>query len=187
LTQTVDGTEAPVGAITATTVTDNDTSGADASPTVATSTVTQVGVSAVAAITAVAATTATAAITAVAATTATAAITAVAEVIGTTTVNLLSIDTFANAQIAIESVDGAIADIDTIRAGLGAIQNRFEATISNLMNVSENIAAARSRILDADFAAETSDLTKAQILQQAGMAMLSQANMIPQNALSLLQ
>lgn len=126
-------------------------------------------------------------VTAVVGVTAVAAITAVAEVIGTTTVDQLSVATVADSQITIESIDVAIADIDTIRAGLGAVQNRFESTISNLMNVSENIAAARSRILDADFAAETSEMTKAQILQQAGMAMLSQANSIPQGALSLLQ
>lgn len=108
---------------------------------------------------------------------------------GTATVIVadMSVATLTDAQTAIASVDAAIADIDSIRAGLGAVQNRFESTISNLMNVSENISAARSRILDADFAAETSEMTKAQILQQSGMAMLSQANTIPQNALSLLQ
>ncbi len=88
---------------------------------------------------------------------------------------------------ALKVIDEAIAKIDTNRASLGAVQNRFESTIANLMNVSENISAARSRIVDADFAAETSALTKSQILQQAGMAMLSQANQIPQGALSLLQ
>jgi flagellin len=70
---------------------------------------------------------------------------------------------------------------------LGAIQNRFESTIANLQNVSENVSAARSRILDADFAAETAALTKAQIMQQAGVAMLAQANQLPQTVLSLLQ
>jgi flagellin len=84
-------------------------------------------------------------------------------------------------------IDEAIAKIDSNRADLGAVQNRFESTIANLMSVSENISAAKSRIVDADFAAETSAMTKAQILQQAGMAMLSQANSIPQGALSLLQ
>ena len=67
------------------------------------------------------------------------------------------------------------------------MQNRFESTIANLMNVSENISAAKSRIVDADFAAETANLTKAQILQQAGTAMLAQANTVPQAALTLLQ
>ena len=70
---------------------------------------------------------------------------------------------------------------------MGVIQNRFESTISNLENVSENIYAARSRIMDADFAVETAALTKAQILQQAGVAMLAQANQLPQAVLSLLQ
>ena len=70
---------------------------------------------------------------------------------------------------------------------MGVMQNRFESTISNLENVSENIYAARSRIMDADFAVETAALTKAQILQQAGVAMLAQANQLPQAVLSLLQ
>ncbi len=107
--------------------------------------------------------------------------------VATTTVDLIDISSLPDSEIAIASVDKALSDISTIRGGLGAVQNRFESTISNLMNVSENIAAARSRILDADFAAETSQMTKSQILQQAGMAMLSQANSIPQGALSLLQ
>ena len=88
---------------------------------------------------------------------------------------------------AIANVDRALAEIDEIRGGLGAIQNRFESTIANLQSVSENVAAARSRILDADFAAETAEMTKAQVLQQAGVAMLAQANMLPQAVLSLLQ
>jgi len=74
-----------------------------------------------------------------------------------------------------------------MRGDLGAVQNRFESTIANLMNVSENISAAKSRIVDADFALETSNLTKAQILQQAGIAMLAQANTTSQAALTLLQ
>lgn len=88
---------------------------------------------------------------------------------------------------AISVIDKAIAKVDSIRSKLGAVQNRFESTITNLTNVSENIAASRSRILDADFAAETAELTKAQIIQQAGLSMLSQANQLPQSALSLLQ
>ena len=88
---------------------------------------------------------------------------------------------------AISVIDKALAKIDSIRGGLGAVQNRFESTITNLTNVSENISASRSRILDADFAAETAALTKAQIIQQAGLSMLSQANQLPQSALSLLQ
>ena len=74
-----------------------------------------------------------------------------------------------------------------MRGDLGVIQNRFESTISNLQNVSENISVARFRIVDADFAAETAALTKSQILQQAGIAMLAQANQLPQAVLSLLQ
>ncbi|MEK6192848.1 MAG: flagellin, partial [Deltaproteobacteria bacterium] len=78
-------------------------------------------------------------------------------------------------------------DISNIRGGLGAVQNRFESTIANLQSVSENISAARARIMDADFAAETANLTKAQVMQQAGVAMLAQANMLPQTVLALLQ
>jgi flagellin len=84
-------------------------------------------------------------------------------------------------------VDGYLDVINSIRAELGAIQNRFEAVIRNGQNVAENLTASRSRIVDADFAAETASLTRAQILQQAGTAMLAQANSIPQNVLSLLQ
>ena len=99
----------------------------------------------------------------------------------------IDIKTQTGANSAISVIDMAIAKVDTIRGRLGAVQNRFESVITNLTNVSENISAARSRILDADFAEETAALTKAQILQQAGLAMLSQANMIPQAALTLLQ
>ena len=99
----------------------------------------------------------------------------------------IDISTQTGANDALKVLDEAIASIDTNRAALGAVQNRFESTIANLMNVSQNIAAARSRIVDADFAAETANLTKAQILQQAGIAMLAQANTIPQAALTLLQ
>lgn len=104
----------------------------------------------------------------------------------TTTIDNISVDTRENAWVAIESVDAALADIDTIRGGLGAVQNRFESTIANLNNVSENLSAARSRILDADIATETSAMTKANILQQAGVSILAQANQAPQLALSLL-
>ena len=88
---------------------------------------------------------------------------------------------------ALSVIDKAIAKVDSIRSKLGAVQNRFESTITNLTNVSENISASRSRILDTDFAEETAALTKAQIIQQAGISMLSQANQLPQSALSLLQ
>ncbi|MBW1965715.1 MAG: flagellin, partial [Deltaproteobacteria bacterium] len=108
---------------------------------------------------------------------------------GTATVIVadLSVASLANAQSAIASVDLALNDISLIRGGLGAIQNRFESTIANLQSVSENISAAKARIMDADFAAETAEMTKAQVLQQAGVAMLAQANQLPQAVLSLLQ
>ncbi|MFN5881005.1 MAG: flagellin, partial [Burkholderiales bacterium] len=77
--------------------------------------------------------------------------------------------------------------VNTARATYGAVQNRFESVISNLQVASENTAAARSRIMDADFGAETAALTRAQILQQAGTAMLAQANAAPQSVLSLLR
>ncbi len=99
----------------------------------------------------------------------------------------IDIGTQSGANSAIDVVDGAIAYIDDLRASLGAVQNRFESTIANLNSVSENISGARSRIMDADFAQETANLTRAQILQQAGLAMLAQANATPQAALTLLQ
>ena len=105
---------------------------------------------------------------------------------GTTTMDNVSVLTRTAATVTIESVDLALAEIDTIRGGLGAIQNRFESTIANLNNVSENLSAARSRILDADIAMETSAMTKNNILQQAGVSILAQANQAPQLALSLL-
>ncbi|WP_458778451.1 flagellin [Desulforhopalus sp. 52FAK] len=105
----------------------------------------------------------------------------------TTTIDRVSVDTRENAWIAIASVDAALEDIDTIRGGLGAVQNRLESTISNLNSISENLSAARSRILDADIAMETSAMTKNNILQQAGVSILAQANQTPQLALSLLQ
>jgi len=90
------------------------------------------------------------------------------------------------ASTAIGVIDDAITDIDTIRATLGAKQSRLESTISNLNSVAENLTASRSRILDADIAQETSTLVRQNILQQAGVAVLAQANQIPQLALSLL-
>ena len=98
-----------------------------------------------------------------------------------------AVDTVVNANSTISIVDAALSQINTMRGDLGAIQNRFESAISNMMNVSENISAAKSRVVDADFASETANLTKAQILQQAGLAMLAQANQVPQAALTLLQ
>jgi len=87
----------------------------------------------------------------------------------------------------LESIDDAIKDIDTQRATFGAVQNRFDNTIANLQNIAENVSAARGRIQDTDFAAETANLSKNQILQQAGTAILAQAKQLPQAVLSLLQ
>jgi len=98
----------------------------------------------------------------------------------------LSVGTAANASNSIDRIDDALAKISESRGSLGAVQNRLASTISNLENVSQNLSAANSRIKDADFAAETSKMSKAQILQQAGTAMLSQANASSQSVLSLL-
>ena len=103
------------------------------------------------------------------------------------TLDVANVLTEAASDLAINRIDEAINDVNTFRGTLGAIQNRFESTVANLQSVSENISAAKARIMDADFAAETADLTKAQILQQAGVAMLAQANQLPQTVLSLLQ
>jgi flagellin len=105
----------------------------------------------------------------------------------TSNVGNLDITTIAGANSALSVIDSAISAIDSQRSAMGAIQNRMESTISNLSSVVENVSAARSRIVDADFALETANLTRAQILQQAGTAMLSQANSSPQSVLSLLQ
>ena len=98
----------------------------------------------------------------------------------------LDITSFQNATDALKTVDAALNLINSQRSSFGALQSRFEATVSNLQATSENLSASRSRILDTDFAAETANLTRAQILQQAGTAMLAQANALPQNVLSLL-
>jgi len=103
------------------------------------------------------------------------------------TLSNIDVKTVVNANEAIERVDSALTKVSTIRANLGAIQNRFESTITNLQTTAENLTASRSRIQDADFAAETAALTRAQILQQSGIAMLSQANALPNNVLSLLR
>jgi len=104
-----------------------------------------------------------------------------------TAVSLVDISTVGGANTAIASIDGALNTVNSTRGSLGAIQNRFESVVSSLQSATENLSAARSRILDADFAAETAQLTRAQILQQAGVAMLAQANQAPQNVLSLLR
>jgi flagellin len=99
----------------------------------------------------------------------------------------LNISSTTGADNAILAMDAALTAVNSSRADLGAIQNRFSSVITNLASSSENLSAARSRIQDADFAAETANLTRAQILQQAGTAMLAQANSLPQNVLSLLR
>jgi flagellin len=101
-------------------------------------------------------------------------------------VSTASITGTAGATAAMTSIDTALDEVNSARATFGAMQNRFESIISNLQVGAENQTAARSRIMDADFAAETAALTRAQILQQAGTAMLSQSNQVPQQVLSLL-
>ena len=102
-------------------------------------------------------------------------------------VSAVDISTADGAQRALAVIDNALAGIDSQRADLGAVQNRFDNTINNLQNISENASAARSRIMDTDYAAETANLSKNQVLQQAGTAILAQAKQLPQSVLSLLQ
>jgi flagellin len=121
------------------------------------------------------------------------------DVVDVSTVNLTSdaaitgvtaaadITDVSTARAAIDAIDGALDKVNTERALYGASQNRFEAIISTLQVAAENQAAARGRIMDADFAAETANLSRAQILQQAGTAMVAQANSLPQQVLQLLQ
>jgi len=99
----------------------------------------------------------------------------------------LDISSFSGAQMALEIVDKALTSVNSSRADMGAVQNRFTSTIANLSSTSENLSASRSRIRDTDYAKETAELTRTQILQQAGTAMLAQAKSVPQNVLSLLQ
>jgi flagellin len=99
----------------------------------------------------------------------------------------LSVSSLMGASRALASIDSAIGIIDSKRADLGAIQNRFQSTIRNLSNIVENVSSARSRIKDTDFAKETAELTRSQILQQASTTILAQSNQRPQSALSLLQ
>jgi flagellin len=101
--------------------------------------------------------------------------------------NTQNVKNVSGANSAIQSVDSALTSVSNLRSTLGAIQNRFQSVINSLQAVSENLSASRSRILDTDFAAETASLTRAQILQQAGTAMVAQANSAPQNVLSLLR
>ena len=104
-----------------------------------------------------------------------------------TSLSNIDISTVAGANTALASVDSALSAVSTSRAALGAIQNRFSSTIDNLHTTSENLSASRSRIQDADFAMETANLSRAQVLQQAGTAMIAQANQLPQQVLALLR
>lgn len=99
----------------------------------------------------------------------------------------LDIGSIAGADTAITQMDAALNAVNTARASLGAVQNRFSSTVANLQTTAENLSASRSRILDTDFAAETATLTRGQILQQAGIAMLAQANALPNQVLALLR
>lgn len=103
------------------------------------------------------------------------------------TVDLTNVTDQASTSAALSAIDDALDAIDSTRAGLGAVQNRFQNTINNLQNIAENSEASRGRIMDTDFAAETAALTKNQVLQQAGTAILAQANQLPSAVLSLLQ
>jgi len=104
-----------------------------------------------------------------------------------TTLSTTNISTVTGANAAIAILDGALSQVNTMRASLGAVQNRFSSVVSSLTTSSENLTAARSRIVDADFASETAALTRGQILQQAGTAMLAQANQLPNTVLTLLR
>lgn len=101
-------------------------------------------------------------------------------------VDSIDVSTIEGANMAIKRIDAALDTVNANRADMGALQNRFDSTVANLQNVSDNLSAARSRIQDADYASEMANLTKNQILQQAGTAMLAQANSMPQSVLSLL-
>ncbi|AXK71286.1 flagellin [Lysobacter sp. TY2-98] len=105
----------------------------------------------------------------------------------TTGIGNVNVSSFAGAQMAIDVADAALKSVNTSRANLGALQNRFSSVVSNLNTTSENLSASRSRIRDADYAKETAELSRTQILQQAGTAMLAQANQATQGVLSLLR
>jgi flagellin len=99
----------------------------------------------------------------------------------------LDLTTFDGAQLAIKIADAALSSVNKQRAQYGALENRFDSTISNLATSTSNLSASRSRITDTDFASETANMTRAQILQQAGTSMLAQANSLPNGVLSLLR
>ena len=113
--------------------------------------------------------------------------TATSLALGNSALNSASVTSVSAANTTINRVDAALTSVSSLRSTFGAIQNRFDSVIANLEAVTENLSASRSRILDADFAAETAALTRAQVLQQAGVAMLAQANAVPQNVLALLR
>ena len=117
----------------------------------------------------------------------TAGTTAPSTVLTVNSISTLKLDTVAGAQNALTAIDGALNTVNSSRAKLGAYQNRFESVVSSLQTTSENLSASRSRIQDTDFAKETASLTRGQILQQAGTAMLAQANQLPNGVLSLLR
>ena len=105
----------------------------------------------------------------------------------TTGIDTLDVSSFAGATLAMKQIDSALGQVNSSRANLGALQNRFESVVASINVTSENLSSARGRIVDADFAKETANLSRAQILQQAGTAMVAQANQLPQGVLSLLR
>ncbi|MDO8702254.1 MAG: flagellin, partial [Undibacterium sp.] len=113
--------------------------------------------------------------------------TAATTTLTTTAISAINVKTAASATSALAAIDGALANVNSSRAALGAVQNRFSSVVTSLQTTSENLTASRSRIQDADFAQETSSLTRGQVLQQAGTAILAQANALPQGVLSLLR
>jgi flagellin len=106
---------------------------------------------------------------------------------GVGSISAIAITSYSHAMVTVKALDAAIDTIANVRAQFGTTQNRFESIVRSVQTTSENLQASRSRIMDADFAKETAELTRTQILQQAGVAMLAQANSLPQNVLSLLQ
>ncbi len=107
--------------------------------------------------------------------------------VGVTGVDTVDVSTQPNAWVALKKIDSAIDQVNSSRAALGALQSRFESSVANIDIMVENVAASRGRIVDADFAKETANLSRTQILQQAGTAMVAQANQLPQQVLQLLQ
>ncbi|MDA0317855.1 MAG: flagellin [Proteobacteria bacterium] len=111
----------------------------------------------------------------------------VTEQVDATDLSISDVSNSTNARSAISTIDSSLQSINSKRASLGTLSNRLDSTVSNLTNTYNNLAAGKGRIEDADFAAETTNLAKTQILQQASTAMLAQANASKQNVLSLLQ